>query len=388
MNDTMTQILDHAGGLDARLYDSVSASLDHPDLIALRPGLVAAAFRLMKLVPAKYIIEKALATGQLDPGMPVLETSSGTFAMGIGIVCAEKRIPFHIVSDAAIDARLQARLAQLGGRVQIVGADASGSNVQVLRLEALQEQLRDNPGGFWPRQYDNPDNQQAYRAFARQLIAAFGRDLVVVGTVGSGASTCGTVKALRETDPSIRLVGVDTFGSVLFGLPVGKRALRGLGNSIHPGNVDHACFDEVHWVSPAEVYASTRRLHAEHGLYCGPTSGAAFMVAEWVRAQRQDGKTVVFIAPDEGHRYIDSVYDDAWLREQGVADTVLATEPSRAGSPATAGGAWARFEWERRSFAEATGRDKPAGDALAQIRATPTTPAVPAAPVAAPAPAA
>ncbi|MDC6133583.1 hypothetical protein PPH41_38505 [Burkholderia gladioli] len=112
------------------------------------------------------------------------------------------------------------------------------------------------------------------------------------------------------------------------------------------------------------------------------------MVAQWVRAQRQDGKTVVFIAPDEGHRYIDSVYDDAWLREQGVADTVLATEPSRAGSPATAGGAWARFEWERRSFAEATGRDKPAGDALAQIRATPTVPAVPATPAAAPAPAA
>lgn len=351
-----------------RIYDSVSGSLVHPNLIQLRPGLVAASFRLMKLVPAKYIIEKAIATGQLDPGMPVLETSSGTFAMGIGIVCAEKRIPFHIVSDAAIDERLQARLRQLGGRVQIVGADASGSNVQTLRLEALQEQLSDNPGGFWPRQYDNPDNQRAYRAFAAQLIRTLGRDLVVVGTVGSGASTCGTIKALRETAPSTQLVGVDTFGSVLFGQPVGKRALRGLGNSIHPGNLDHACFDEVHWVAPAEVYLSTRRLHADHGLYCGPTSGAAFMVAEWVRAQRADGKTVVFIAPDEGHRYVDSVYDDAWLRAQGPGEGALATEPVRASDPASASGPWARFEWDRRSFERATGRAKPAGDALEQIR--------------------
>ncbi|WP_211472054.1 pyridoxal-phosphate dependent enzyme [Collimonas humicola] len=358
----MTSIFDEPS---ARIYDSFSSAMDHPDLIQLRPGLVAAAFRLMKLVPAKYIVEKALAEGQLDPGMPVLETSSGTFAMGLGIVCAEKRIPFHIVSDAAIDERLQARLQQLGGRVQIVGSNAAGSNVQVLRLEALQEQLRNNPGGFWPRQYDNLDNQCAYRGFAAQLIRSLGKDIVLVGTVGSGASTCGTIKALRETDASIKLVGVDTFGSVLFGLPVGPRKLRGLGNSIYPNNLDHSCFDQVHWVSPAEAYASTRRLHAQYGLYCGPTSGAAFMVAEWLREQ---GKTVVFIAPDEGHRYADSVYDDAWMRAGGYADAVLAAAPDKAFSPQTATAPWAYLDWERGSYQQVTGRPRPPGSALEQVR--------------------
>ncbi|AIS88034.1 cysteine synthase family protein [Burkholderia pseudomallei] len=367
MNDIMTQTFDRPA---IPVYDSVSGSLDHPDLIRLAPGLVAAAFRLMKLVPAKYIIENAIASGQLNPGMPVLETSSGTFAMGIGIVCAEKRIPFHIVSDAAIDERLQARLRQLGGRVQIVGANATGSNVQVLRLEALQERLRENPGGFWPRQYDNPDNQHAYRAFAAQLIRTFGTNLTIVGTVGSGASTCGTIRALREVDPSIPLVGVDTFGSVLFGLPVGPRALRGLGNSIYPNNLDHTCFDQVHWVAPDEAFGSTRRLHRQHGLYCGPTSGAAFMVAEWLRAQRDDGRTIVFIAPDEGHRYADTVYDDAWLRGQGYAgaDAAPAAAPVRAVSPNAASGPWAYVEWGRRTFEQASGRPRPAGSAFEQIR--------------------
>lgn len=363
----MTSIFDKPS---ARIYDSVSSALDHPDLIRLRPGLVAAAFRLMKLVPAKYIIEKALAEGQLDPEMPVLETSSGTFAMGLGIVCAEKRIPFHIVSDAAIDERLQARLHQLGGRVQIVGSDAAGSSVQVRRLEALQEQLRNNPGGFWPRQYDNLDNQRAYRAFAAQLIRTLGKDIVLVGTVGSGASTCGTIKALREIDSSIRLVGVDTFGSVLFGLPVGPRKLRGLGNSIYPNNLDHACFDQVHWVSPAEAYASTRRLHTQHGLYCGPTSGAAFMVAEWLREQN---KTVVFIAPDEGHRYTDTVYDDAWMRDSGYADAALALAPGKVLSPHSATGPWAYLDWERGTYQQVTGRPRPAGNALEQIRDSQTS---------------
>lgn len=365
----MTKILNDSS---SRLYDNFSSTLARPDLIQLQPGLVAAAFRLMKLVPAKYIIEKALAEGQLDPTKPVLETSSGTFALGLGIVCAEKGIPFHIVSDAAIDERLQTRLQQLGGEVQIVGANAAGANVQVLRLEALQEQLRNNPGGFWPRQYDNLDNQLAYRGFAEQLIRTLGKDIVLVGTVGSGASTCGTVNALREIDPSIKLVGVDTFGSVLFGLPVGPRMLRGLGNSIYPNNLDHTCYDQVHWVSPAEAFACTRRLHARYGLYCGPTSGAAFMVAEWLRERH---KTVVFIAPDEGYRYADTVYDDAWLRENGFAEVPLAPEPRKAGSVQTATGPWAYFDWERATFEQATGRQRPAGTTLEQVRATQAAPA-------------
>lgn len=348
----------------AQIYDSCSSALDHPDLIQLRPGLIAASFRLMKLIPAKYIVEKGLADGTLDPALPVIETSSGTFALGLGIVCAEKGIPFHIVSDAAIDERLQARLHQLGGQVQIVGGNVSGANVQVLRLEALQAQLKRQPASFWPRQYDNPDNQAAYRAFARQLVDALGTDIVLVGTVGSGASTCGTIKALREIDPSVRLVGVDTFGSVLFGLPVGPRMLRGLGNSIHPNNLDHTCFDEVHWVSPAEAFASTRRLHARHGLFCGPTSGAAFMVAEWLQAR---GRTVVFIAPDEGHRYADSVYCDTWMRQQGYADATLTTAPVQVTAPDPGAGAWAWLDWDRGDYAQVTGLPAPHGTTLEQV---------------------
>jgi len=284
--------------------------------------------------------------------------------LGLGIVCAEKGIPFYIVSDAAIDERLEARLHQLGGQVQIVGHNASGANVQVLRLKALQELMRRQPASFWPRQYENRDNQLAYRTFAHQLLDVLGTDIVLVGTVGSGASTCGTVKVLREIDPSIRLVGVDAFGSVLFGLPVAQRVLRGLGNSIHPGNLDHTCFDQVHWVSPAEAFASTRRLHSHYGLFCGPTSGAAFMVAEWLQEQR---KTVVFIAPDEGYRYADSIYRDDWMRQNGYAGATLATAPVRVKVPTPDAGPWAYLDWDRRSYKAVTGRPLPRGTVLEQV---------------------
>ncbi len=333
-----------------KVFESTSSSLCLPPLIRLRPKLVVAAFRLMKILPAKYIIETALERGEVHPDYPIVESSSGTFALGMGIVCAEKRIPFRIVCDSAVDARLAERLQHLGGKVQIVGSRGGAErNIQVLRLEALQEHLRESPRSFWTRQYDNLDNQRAYREFAEQLLRVLGNDLVIVGTVGSGGSTCGTIKTLREADPSIRLVGVDTFGSVLFGLPVGRRELRGLGNSIFPENLEHACFDEVHWVSARDAYDSTRKLHEEFGLFCGPTSGAAYQVARQLDTR---GKTVVFLAPDEGHRYADTVYNDAWMREHGFADVTPTEAPVRVTRPAQAQEPWAFIEWNRRTLDE------------------------------------
>lgn len=350
----------------ARVFESTSSALCAPTLISLMPGLVAASFPLMKILPAKYIIERALERGELDPDCPVLESSSGTFALGMGIVCAEKNIAFHVVSDAAIDARLEERLKHLGGRVQIVGSRAgTENNIQILRLEALKQRLREHPGAFWTRQYDNPDNQKAYRGLAQQLLDALGTDIVVVGTVGSGGSTCGTIQTLRQVDPSIKLVGVDTFGSVLFGLKSGKRELRGLGNSIFPNNLDHSCFDEVHWVSAHDAYYHTRQLHRQFGLFCGPTSGAAYQVARHLDAP---GKTVVFLAPDDGQRYTDTVYSDAWMVERGFTGVTPTAAPARVPGPALAQEPWSCVAWNRRTLGEVTGRPHAAIPVMEQLR--------------------
>lgn len=355
--------------MNAKIFASRSSSLCTPSLIELGPKLVAAAFQLMKILPAKYIIEGAIERGEIRPDYPIVESSSGTFALGMGIVCAEQRIPFQIVSDAAIDTRLDEILQNLGGKVQIVGSgQGTDENIQVMRLEALRELLHHNPRAFWTKQYDNLDNQRGYRAFAEQLLRALGPNIVVVATVGSGGSSCGTIKTLREINPSIKLIGVDTFGSVLFGLPVAKRQLRGLGNSIHPGNLDHACFDEIHWVSAGDVYYWTRRLHSEFGLFCGPTSGAAYQVARQLDGQ---GQTVVFIAPDEGCRYVDTVYNKLWLLDNGFARSEPSPAPTRVMHPSQAREPWSCIEWNRRTLAEVTSRPHRVVPVMDQVGAGP-----------------
>jgi cysteine synthase A len=175
----------------------------------------------------------------------------------------------------------------------------------------------------------------------------------VVGTVGSGGSTGGMAAFLRLVCPRMQLVGVDTPNSVLFGPADGPRLLRGLGSSIHPRNVDPANFDDVHWVGAATAFHATRRLHQRHGLFMGGTSGAAWLVAQWY-AQRNPGATVVALLPDQGWRYLDTVYDDRWLQQHGVLLTELPGAPTEVQHPDEVSGEWTRLAWRRRSLAQVT----------------------------------
>lgn len=286
-------------------------------LIRLGPNLIGAAFGLMKLLPAQFILARAAGEGRLGPRGPVVESRSGTFGLGLALVCAQRGHPLTVVSEC-IDARLRRRFEDLGARVELVTRPAADGGFQEARLARLRELLDELPGAFWPRQYDNPDNPRAYSALVAQLVESVGRVGAVVGTVGSGGSMCGTARFLRALfGPDVQAVGVGTHGSVHFRMAERPRLLGGPGSSTPMGNVNHRAFDAVHWVTAAEAYAATRELHRRHGLFMGPTSGAAFLVARWY-AERHSDRQVVTILPDEGHRYTGTAYDDAWLRAQGA----------------------------------------------------------------------
>ena len=162
---------------------------------------------------------------------------------------------------------------------------------------------------------------------------------------------CGLVPALRARLPQLHAVGVDTYGSVLFGHPDRSRLLRGLGNSVMPAVLDHSLFDEIHWVTAEEGFLATRRLHAATDMFRGPTSGTAQMVAAWWQ-RRHPTKRVVVIFPDEGQRYANSVYSEDWLRANDVYLDRLPDAPIDVTDPRDADRRWTRCHWRRRALAE------------------------------------
>lgn len=320
-----------------------------PKVVRLTGNLYGACFTLMKLLPARFIIDEMTRRGEIDPETTIVESTSGTFGLGLAIVCALRGQRLVLVSDPVLDRPLQRRLAELGARVEIVDTPAAVGGYQRARLDRLAEIRPRYAQTFVPSQYSSRLNPAAYAHVAALLEGSLGRIDYLVGCVGSGGSMCGTATALRERFPRLRAVAVDTHASVLFGLPDGPRALRGLGNSLMPANLDHTVFDEVHWVGAAEAFTATRRLHREHALFMGPTSGAAHLVARWLAA-REPSAMVVALMPDEGHRYQDTVGDARWLAEHDLLLDSLPSAPRQVGDQAGVRGGWEWMEWNRRSL--------------------------------------
>ncbi|TRC75240.1 PLP-dependent cysteine synthase family protein [Mesorhizobium sp. WSM4307] len=326
--------------------------LETPRLAHLSSNLVAAAFPLMKLMPARHILDRAASNGELKPGAHIVETTSGTFGMAVALLAAARGYRLTLVTASTlIDAKYKARLERIGASV-IALDDPRGDGNQPGRLECLHDILAREPDGFWTRQYDSPGNWLAYARLAELLIRAMGRIDCLVGCIGTGGSLCGTAWFLRTIFPHLTVFAVDTHHSILFGQPVGKRMLRGLGNSVLPKNVRHELVDEIHWVGAYPAYMAAHRLLRDHGIFMGPTSGAAALVAQWVATKHPDAQ-VAAIMPDEGHRHIETVYNDDWLSSLPGWPCAQVSEPNTLSIIAPrAETQWTRFVWNRRSLAE------------------------------------
>lgn len=198
-------------------YDSIAEAQMMPRLIRLGPNLFGASFTLMKLLPASYILERADERGELGPDTVIVETTSGTFGLGLAMRAALLRRELILVSDPAIDANLYRRLTDLGARIEICKEPAEVGGFQEARLRRLAEIRAELPDTFCPEQYSNPDNPRSYAVVAEQLSRALTTVDCVVGPVGSGGSMCGTVRGLREHTADTLAIGVDSHRSVLFG---------------------------------------------------------------------------------------------------------------------------------------------------------------------------
>jgi cysteine synthase len=335
-------------------HGTASAVLDiyRARLVPLSENLTAAVFPLMKIFPAAFCLRRAAEDGLINSKSLVIETSSGNMALGLAIACRSYGYRLTIVTDYACDDNLCRRMSDIGTTVEVVPRPSESGSYQRARLDKLDELRSQVQNHWWLNQYDNSGNPGSYSNFASELVESLGQIDCLVGAVGSGGSVCGTASYLRTLFPEMHTIGVDTFGSVLFGHPDGHRELRGLGNSLLPGNLDHSIFDEVHWVTAAEAYTATRILHQETCLFCGGTSGAAWLVAaEWARQHPQ--KRVVCIFPDDGYRYMQTIYNNEFMTERKLWLHKLPVSPQRVEHPShAASSAWACMDWGRRKYQE------------------------------------
>ncbi|MFF3600255.1 PLP-dependent cysteine synthase family protein [Kitasatospora indigofera] len=296
----------------------------------------------MKARSAVAMLRGAHARGELRPGATVVESTSGTLGVGLAFAGQALGHPVVLIGDAELEPSMRQLLRAYGAELELVGRPATEGGWQAARLARLREVLDRLPGAYWPDQYNNPDNAAGYHAMAQELIGDLDHLDVLVCSVGTGGHSAGLAGPLRRRWPALRVIGVDSVGSAIFGQPARARLMRGLGSSIHPRNVAHHAFDEVHWVGPAEAVDACRRLAKGGFVSGGWSTGAVALVAAWA-ARARPGAVVATVFPDGPHRYLGTIYDDAFCAAHGLVAAHAASRPVEIPHPgAVEVGGWAR----------------------------------------------
>ncbi|MET8515624.1 PLP-dependent cysteine synthase family protein [Streptomyces sp. NPDC005077] len=283
--------------------------------------------------PGLHMVARARARGDLTDGAPIIESSSGTLGLGLALAGITFGHLVTVVADPGLEPAIRRALTAYGARVELVTAAHPVGGWQQARREKVAELMAQQPGAWCPDQYNNPDNAAAYAQMAAELIAQLGRIDVLVASVGTGGHSAGISAALRQTFPDLALIGVDATGSTIFGQPARQRLMRGLGSSIHPGNVAYDAFAEVHWVAPAEAVWACRALARRHYASGGWSVGAVALVAGWAARTWPPGTRIAAIFPDGPHRYLDTIYNDGWCRRHNLLGTPPPIEPEEIKEP-------------------------------------------------------
>jgi cystathionine beta-synthase len=280
---------------------------------------------------ALRMIEDAEKAGILKPGGTIIEGTSGNTGMGLALAAIAKGYKcIFTMSDKQSKEKMDI-LRAVGAEVLVcptnVSPDHPDSYYSVAKR--LNQEI---PNSFYPNQYDNLSNTAAHYETSGPEIwkQTEGKITHFAAGVGTGGTICGISKYLKEQNPAIQAIGLDTYGSVFkkykeTGIfdenEIYAYATEGIGEDILPKNVDFSLIDTFIKVTDKDAALMTRRLAKEEGLFVGWSCGSAVYGAmEYAREHLTENDTMVIVLPDHGTRYLAKIYNDDWMKEQGYLD--------------------------------------------------------------------
>ncbi|WP_448260210.1 pyridoxal-phosphate dependent enzyme [Corynebacterium kalidii] len=267
---------------------------------------------------AAALLDSALASGALEPGGCVVESSSGNLGVALARDCVLHGIDFHCVVDPRANRQTVAVMAALGATVhRVTSPDPETGDWLAARRSRVADLLTRLPGAVNLDQYSN---QAAFEAHSsgtmREIVGQLGRApdrlLVAVSTTGTIG---GCVRHLRETGAATRVTAVDAVGSVLFGGRRGERVLPGFGAGVVPGLASLTPVADVVRVTAGDAVCGARALARREGILPGASGGAVVAAAGAERHRGAGGTDTVLILHDFGNAYTDTLYNDRWVAE-------------------------------------------------------------------------
>jgi cysteine synthase A len=273
-----------------------------------------------------YIIKDAEARGVLQPGGTIVEGTAGNTGIGLTLVGNALGYRSVIVMPETQSKEKIDFLRMIGADLRLVPAKPfrdPGNYVHVSRR--LAEEL----GAVWANQFDNLANREGHRLSTGPEIwdQTNGEIDAFTCACGSGGTLAGTALALKERNPSVRIVLADPEGSALYGwvksndlTVTGSSITEGIGQGRVPANLDGAPIDDAERIPDAEALGYIYDLLIHEGLSVGTSSGINVAAAVRVARAMGPGHTIVTILCDGGARYASKLFNLAFLREKGLPE--------------------------------------------------------------------
>ena len=325
------------------IHNSIIDTIGNTPLVKLNkvtkgiPGTIAAKFEYFnpgnstKDRMALKMILDAEKEGLLKPGGTIIEGTSGNTGMGLALAATARG--YHCIFTMA-DKQSQEKiniLKSVGAEVIVCPTNVAPEDPR--SYYSIAKKLnREIPNSFYPNQYDNLSNSAAHYESTGPEIwqQTEGKITHYVATVGTGGSMCGTARYLKEQNPNLVTVGIDTYGSVFKKFKetgifdeneIYPYLTEGFGEDILPKNVDFDVIDHFIKVTDKDGAIGARRLSREEGLFVGWSSGSAIHGAlEYAREFMTKDDVMVILFPDHGTRYLAKVYNDQWMKDHGFLE--------------------------------------------------------------------
>lgn len=269
--------------------------------------------------------------GLIKKGGTIIEGTSGNTGMGLALAAIARGYKcIFTMADKQSQEKIDI-LRAVGAEVIVCPTNVPADDPRSY-YSVAQKLNRDIPNSFYPNQYDNPSNAKAHYLSTGPEIwrDTEGKITHYAAGVGTGGSMCGTSRYLKEQNPNIITVGLDSYGSVFkkykeTGIfdenEIYPYLTEGIGEDILPKNVNFDLIDKFIKVTDKDAAIMTRKLAREEGLFIGWSCGSAVHGAlEYARENLKKDDVMVIILPDHGTRYLGKVYNDTWMQDHGFLE--------------------------------------------------------------------
>jgi cysteine synthase A len=248
------------------------------------------------------MILEAEARGLLRSGSTILEATAGNTGVGLALIGVNRGYSVKLFVPEGFAEEKCILMRGFGAEV-VRTPEAEGMAGAIRRAEEAAAGI---PGAFMAGQFTNQANPQFHHDTTAAEIweQMEGHVDGFVAGVGTGGTFSGVARFLKEHNPKVVNVAVESQGSILQGGAPGKHKVEGIGVHFVPETFHREVCDRVVMVGDEDAFAMVKRLAAEEGLVAGSSAGAAVHAAVQLARELGAGKRVVVIIPDSAERYL------------------------------------------------------------------------------------